>query len=393
MHLATFVGCGDGNNDSNTGTPRDRDDLGPAIAIMTRIQGPDTENFYVHIIEELPNGGVLDNSQALELPPSAISTDGGFLYVSNRENLTVTKYEVTANLQLRELERLSIQGLGAQFAPPAVWGGPGNPYLVDWNSYQIIRFDPEAMTLVDATPMPAEYINRSSLRAFVNYYDPAVRDDRMWFTWSWVDYGVPEALQEVSLASIPLEGPPEFSPLSTDTRCGFNGAFPFTGPEGHVYTVGLSLWDPVRTPNSPSCVLRLLPESTEFDPDYNLDLLEATDANAVGAAWPMDEGRKLLVMYIPTEGLQPANASEFYSIQAYRTGIVDLETGALTEVDLPMSSVGSWLSLSLDGDRLLQFYPDEFSNAELTRVNLDGSTETIVAVGENADFQFVLRVR
>ena len=396
LSAALTVACGDDEGASGSGGSGGAGGLptsSEALIVTTRLRSPESDFAYLHVLESFPANRQLDYSRALEREIGYTSVDGEFVYFVDRTDVSITKYEVTEELQLREVGRMSLQGVGFQGAWEIQWHA-GTPYVLDPFSQDIVRFDPDSMTIVDTTAVPPEFlVERDGLNAGVMGYRGVVRDGRMWFNWAWVDYVDFRSVSEVTMSSFPLDGPPVFAEPISDARCPFNGSFPFSDPEDYIYAVGLSLWDPLATPNSPSCVLRVLPDRPEFDPEYELDLLAATNSVAVGGAWPTDQGRKLLVQYLAVDGPKPADASEFYSIPEYRTALVDLATGDSVDVDVPKATIGNWFPLDLDGETFLQVYVEQFDNAELTRVRPDGSTEALLEAGSGADFLSVHRVR
>lgn len=388
-------------DDDAAGTPDDGagDEQGTgseeagAIAVLTRVTAPTGNVFYLHLLAELSPGTALDYAQAIEFPSASISANGGFLYLTNGEDLTITKYEVTDELQLEQLGRLSLQGTGAQAPAATQWDDAGNPYIVDSASLQVIRFDPEEMTLVDATAIPSQFAEREGLPVVITGSGGVALGERMWFNWSWVNYILPRAVMEVALAYVPLDGPPNFSSPILDERCPFSGGFPFVGPEGYLYTVGLTFLDAEAGEISGSCVLRLAPDADSFDPEYQIDLLAATDASFIGGTWPLADGSKLIVQYLAADGPQPASLAEYYATPEYRTALVDLATGEALELDVPRSVAGNWLGLSLDGDHFVQILAEAFDNAALVRVDPDGAVQTMVEAGSGADFRALERVR
>lgn len=370
---------------------------GAAVAVLTGVVSPTGRTFLLHLIESLRPGTVLDVGRAIEFPAAAISAHGGFLYVVDEESLTVTKYSVTETLLIEEEGRLSLQGVGAQSPSRPHWDSAGQPYIVDPGSQQVIRFDPDRMTLLDATPFPAAFTEREGIPASVTAYEGVERDGRMWFNWSWVNFAQARAVLEVAVSSFAMgDGPPTFAAPLLDARCPFSGGYPFVGPEGDLYAVGLSFWDPAAQSLTGSCILRLPSGETAFDPDYRLDLLAATDASFIGGTWPMDEGRKLVVHYLAAEGPQPdmERLDLVYVTPEYRTAVIDLATGEAVEVDVPRTAIGTWFGLTLDGVPYIQLYPEAaFDNAVLTRIHPDGTAEVIMEAGSGADFRAIERIR
>ncbi|MEM7138698.1 MAG: hypothetical protein AAF500_19120 [Myxococcota bacterium] len=390
------VACGDTGDPPETSDPEDPRETS-AVAVLTGLVTPTGRTFLLHLMDELRPGTVLNPSDAFEFPDASISASGGFLYLVNNEDVTVTKYNVTDDFRLEDAGRFSMLRLGVQGAAAPQWDSSGRPYIVDTVSQQVVRFDPEQMVILDATPFPSQFRSREGIGVTVVGYEGVQRDERMWFNWSWVNYLEPRAVLEVALSSFPLgDEPPSFDAPIFDTRCPFSGGYPFLGPAGDLYTVGLSFLDVETDLPTGSCVLRVLPGESTFDPDYQLDLLAAADATVIGGAFPIDDGRKLVVHYLAKDDPQPDRnrLDLIYASTQYRTAVVDLATGVATEVEVPRTAIGSWKSLSLDGETYVQLYTEaQFDDARLTRIDSDGTAEVILTAGSASDFRDLVRIR
>lgn len=389
--------CGGTEGSNGVQDPEPEPTETSAVAVLTGLVTPTGRTFLLHLLDELRPGTELDPSTAFEFADAAISANAGFLYLVNNEDVTVTKFAVTEDLQLEEAGRFSMLRVGVQGADAPQWDASGRPYIVDTVSQQVVRFDPEEMVIVDVTPFPSAFQSLEGLPVTVVAYEGVQRGDRMWFNWSWVSYLEPRAVLEVALSSFPLgDAPPSFDAPIFDARCPFSGGYPFLGPAGGIYTVGLSFLDSETDLPTGSCVLRVLPGESSFDPDYQLDLLAAAGATVIGGAFAIDDGRSLVVHYLGASDPQPDpdRLDLIYASTQYRTAVVDLETGATTEVDVPRTAIGNWANLTLDGETYVQLYTQaQFDDARLTRIDPDGTAEVVLTAGAASDFRGLARVR
>ena len=112
--LCTALAACSSDDDSGGGAVVPPDDGGSSndstVALFTRVSNPGSRNFYLHLLEEMPSGGVLDYSRAFEFGEAFMSVDSGFVYISDREAMSITKYAVTDERGIEELGTVSLQG-------------------------------------------------------------------------------------------------------------------------------------------------------------------------------------------------------------------------------------------------------------------------------------------
>jgi hypothetical protein len=393
MVLLGLVACGSDGSDE-TGAAAGGE--GPVLAVFTRLTNPEGRNFYLHLMRETPRGGTLDYTKAFEFGEAYASIHGGFVYISDREAMTITKHAVTSDLKIEAKGTVSLQGLGVAFAGIG-WVGD-QPYVVDAESAQVVRFNPNDMTLIDSTPIPEAVLVRDGITGGSWSWNPVERDGRAYFGWSWMDYDAGKSASVVALASFPTSpAAPVFAEPVVDTRCKVNDGFPFLDAAKNIYVVGLGSWAPeLGQERDPSCVVRIRPGATNFDPEYFLDLLAVVGARDIATSWPMAVGSKLLVQYWPESVPAPAADEEWWERSVLELAVVDLAAKTSVRVTgvKPGTSM-SYFSLELDGERYVQVYDltGDLSDSTLYRVTPNGAAEVVVKAGPNSDFQNLGRVR
>lgn len=171
--LAAAAGCGDenGERDGSRGEARDattgsadaesaQDGGGaaapaPVYVVGSVVFNPDGEQTYLNVLDSL-EPGELDYSRAVELAGWAdLWVHEGRLYVTSREDHTVTRYEVSEAGELEEQETLSFSRYGE--VDVAFWSNtfvaPDKAYMIDGVSGYVI-WNPLTMEITGTFDLP-----------------------------------------------------------------------------------------------------------------------------------------------------------------------------------------------------------------------------------------------
>jgi hypothetical protein len=231
--------------------------------------------------------------------------------------------------------------------------------------------------------------------------------NRAFFDAYYYDYDNREFYPKVAVLSFDVrEDEPEVE-IIEDDRCGAStSTAPFADEEGNVYILGdwfaglAQVGVSPAAPN-PACLLRIKPDAREFDPDYYVDLLDVSGANAVHAGFHMGGNKLLLNIWpesepAPTEEEITADPDVFWS-GTFEFTVLDLETGDATLVsDLEPAGAGNMTPLRLDGVNYVQAYErgdDDSYEAHLFEVKQDASAQKVLSAGLNGDFEMIGRLR
>jgi hypothetical protein len=177
---------------------------------------------------------------------------------------------------------------------------------------------------------------------------------------------------------------------------------PFKDEDGAVYIVGdgglgFDLLASRHKTVLPQCVLRVLLDADEYDPDFFVDLQSATGSPAIYAVHPMSEHKLLVNMWSPEVAVadiaDPDDPSWFWSVPPYyEYAIVDLTTGTSQKVtDLPRTGAHSTRPLRVDNETYVQTIRDD-RGAVLHRVDTDGTVTDVLNLPSAATVQFIGRL-
>lgn len=414
----TFVACdsssssgdgdGDGDGDGSMGgNPQGGD--GPVYATFIRVQNPESRSHYLNLYRELPDDGQIDRSKGVEFGGRAQATIyNDSIYVFDLDNSAVTRWTVDEDLEPEEQESVSFATTGLTVACQIcnAFVSPERAFIQNAWSGTLVAWDPTNMELLETTSIPEEALTRDGLDG--EFIWPLVVNERVFLGAGWADY---ENAKFSTAAAVAVFDGSVDSPnleIIEDDRCGTNsGMQPFADEDGNVYAGGnwYSGWHQAGTPElapNPACLLRIKPGEDEFDPDYYVDLLEATDSRAVRFARGMEDGKMLLSVWRNSEPALTQEEREedpqaYWSTLVWSYVILDVDTLEMTSVDIPTAGAGNQTPLSLEGKTLVQAYEDgptdNESGATLYRVGLDGSVEELLSAGPGGDFAMVSRLR
>jgi hypothetical protein len=411
--------CGDDaeqpREQSDAGGEKDADAAKPdedsVIAVLTRVCGPDDCLHYLNTFAELPKDKRIDRSQGVESGNTQGMVFNGAVYIFDRDNTSVTKWTVDADLTPRERETVSFRESGVTDACAIcnVFGTPDHAYMVDSASGVIVTWNPTSMEIIAVNEMPKSILERDGKPAAFSW--PLVVGKRAFLAAAWIDYDTYEAYGKAAVATFDATADdPEVSVIEDD-RCGVTSvATPFADKDGNVYVVGdwfggLHQIGTLTPTDKPACLLRIKQGDSSFDSDYYVDLLATSGARAVAGAYAMQDGEKLLVNIWPEDVPAPsredlaAGPSSYWQGKEYVYTVLDLATKTATPVDaLPPGGSGNNTPLVMDGVNYIQVYPDTESNdsepgSNLYAIRQDGSAEKALEAGSQGDFEMINRVR
>jgi hypothetical protein len=334
--------------DSTQAVPADAEG---AVMVAVNVLTADESTLYVGAYPDLPQGD-LDTSQMLEAGTgSGAAAFNGFVYVWDGESGRYTRYSVDDSLALIEGPAISFAGLGVTGPVMTSFVSPTRAYSLTTENMQIVAWDPTEMVILGSISAAAledpDYVR-------VEYGEPAVFGEYVTWPILWSDYDNLrfKAAQGVAFAKIDTLEP---AIVASDSRCGAGWSL-FTDPVGDLYVTGNAYFGFAQfygeaAPTFPSdCLLRIKAGTTDFDPDFNLDLDLATGSPAVYHTWHVSNHTLLAATWDST--LDPAtlaSSDDFWNAPLLRQ-FVDIDTGtARPVVGMPQSAVWSTVNYRLDG--------------------------------------------
>jgi hypothetical protein len=336
----------------------------PGVMVAVATRSPEGLTFYVGAYPALPEQ--VDLSTMLETPSGQnAATFNGYIYVWSPDSGVYTRYIVDDELRLREDGAVSFVNFGGTGNVMTRFISPTRAYSMTRDNMQIIVWNPEAMTVSGSIDTSAAI--DPNYPSF-DYGEPVLFGDYVaWpILWSDDDNFDYKPSVDVILASASSDAP---AFALSDSRCG-GGWSLFTDPEGDLYALGNAYFgfahffdrDPSRQPND--CLLRIRAGSTEFDPDFYLDLNAAADTPAVYHTWHTTGRSVVAAVWDPA--IDPGtlgSSDEYWEVPMQRKLVRIDEQVSEPLAGIPSSAVFSTLDYRLD-DELYMLMSEGSAGAE-----------------------------
>lgn len=352
-------------------------------AVYTQVRTVDGRTNYLSLTDTLAAPAELDVASALEVPgfsrffaPEA----GGFFAIGSGEDMSVTRYDVTADDSFRESGRVSFAGLGVTWMHyRAIFFSPTRAYYVDNTRGLIVVWNPEQMTVSGSFDLPPEVVEGyGGFETFMPFYRFPVIGERLFIPVSWVDREGGIARDVTGLVVVDTASDTVLSYTETE-RCPAATEIAFDD-NGDVY-FGTDYYYPmysmaVRGVTRPGCVLRIRAGEEAFDESYLLRLsdvtggratLSLTDAALPGTAYisVLDEAQ------LPWRDFAPEPRFD----EAWEWWTLDLRTGeGAPDPGMPISGPGV-SSHPLGQDRYVVRSLADQSKSQLYKLSTDGAHE------------------
>jgi hypothetical protein len=391
--LTVAVGCGDDAEpapapltmvtaDAGSDAGREAAAMPPALLVAERVQQPDGRKIYVSLLPDLPTAPV-DRKKAYEFPSVSVWVHDGSVFVSNSEDKTMTRYEVTPDLELVQGQKFSFQAVGLKAGGFMAFLSKTRAYLFDSTDWRVIVWNPSAMEITGTFPIGVE--RKPGFPNF-QFLPPTIRGDKVFIPiWAWEDrmnLKVHPAAWVLAFDTM-ADGPPTLieDPRITGSRS------VYADSRGDLYVIGehlAGLYNVVGEAAGklpPAGVLRIKSGSLTFDPDYFIDLSAITKSPAIFATYRVDENHLLAQLWDPA--VNPATkvvaAGDYFGAAEFIYTLVDLRGATSTPLtSIPKAGAGSTSEFRLDGKLYVQFYqarPDGIRDAVVHVVNSTGTQE------------------
>jgi hypothetical protein len=373
------------------------------LVVVTERESPEAALQYLHVLENWPENGELDYGSAVEIGEFvSVRALGDAVFVYDPEDSSVRKLVVSPGGQVSVDEKLSFGAYGVTgYDAENIWASTERAYLVDETSGQIIRWDPSTMLIDGSTEIARDALSKEGfplqLQQGVAVGDTAFTAAN-WRNWETLEYRDVAAVASFDATS----NQPQVQVVE-DERCAPSVSLsPFDGGDGYAYLVSDAAlgFDALANPNAtekPLCVLRIRPGASDFDPDFFVDLKEATGSPAFYTAHPM-KGQKLLVnVWASDVGVQDVATEgdpDWYwaSPPYFEYQIVDLAHGTAIPVpDLPRAAVQFSTTLRVDGNNYVQLYRED-GGSDLYRVDPNADVTQVLSNGPATDIQYLGRI-
>jgi hypothetical protein len=412
----TAIGCSDGATvidqraepalaDPATGVGEAQQPGGSVYAMTTHAFGPDMTTSYLVAIPSLSEGTVMDLGTAIELPDYAnVSGIPGEPYVWLGYDLSpiVERWDLGQSGQFERGPRLSFANLGAATVSPDAQGAFISRELAavpNQATGELVLWNPAAMELVNTLDL--EIPERDGVVPLVR--STVVRSDG---TLLLSYYYLSDEGDFADVAGIVIVDPSVPAVVGRDEWEGCNYNYARIAQDGTVYLTVSASWTqrsliyPAGPWLAKSCLLRILPGATQFDREFDPNVLGALSGGRpiTGNLELLNDHQAFFVAWHDELRTQEFTVDNFDDVQfstpAYKWYFWDMETGQASEV--PAEPFAALPSVNIVDGRV--FYSDQRSardNGGRGRVpyfelTADGPTPAFTGVGTTWN---MLRIR
>ena len=351
-------------------------------AVGTRIRYSSGRSFYLTLVDDL-SPQKLDLSNSLEASGFAYGyAYDGSIFLMDSESLTITRYEVTDELQFVEGDRFSMAAEGVtRFNKTFYFISPTRAVFLDGARSQYVYWNPQTMTVVEArdTGLPS----RGDLSAKISVLFQDAERLIVPHGW-WRSFGISsfEFEDEIGLQILDRETGDEIA-LSADSRC----ALPeggFFDERGDLYILGRANAGIAQYAASAdgACMLRLKKGENEFDPEFFVDVSKLVGSDYVTRV--AGKGSRFITQVLGIEATDESIESALTQSrdQLWDWQLVDLEKGTSTSFGLPLSDVAFNPFILKDEQLAFQFEDIEGGTSTLYLVEGEQAKESFTIAGE-----------
>lgn len=374
------------------------------LVIVTELQTPETAFHYLHIVQDWPSDGKLDESKALEYGTAGVThVQHGLIYFYRPEEGQYVRYELQSDSTLSRSDPMSFMryGISGNNAE-TIWAADDLAFMVDEDSGQIARWNPSEMKVEQVDPIDPDVLTRDGLKA--QFQLGLVAKNRIFTSANWRSWDTNEVHQAAAVGIFDEDSPANGPKIVEDDRCAASVSVGnWLDDNDMLYAVGDGAQgfdvegNPKKTPN-PQCVVRMKDDGDAFDKDFFIDLQKVTGSPVIYFVYPMQDPHKILVnMWSPdvdiNEVADPNNPGWWWNLnEDFEYTIVDMEKQTSDRItDLPRGSIQSQKNLTLDGLNYVQRFRDD-RGSTLHRVNPDGTTEQVLDLPSGVNVQYISRL-
>ncbi|MCY1003569.1 hypothetical protein OWM54_41140 [Myxococcus sp. MISCRS1] len=366
LALSLFTGCGD-DEDSD-----EADYDGPLYAAITQSSVDGEAISYVALLRSVDQTEKISLKDAVEIPGRALGSGvrkAGVLFVSHSEEAKVERFKITAKGKLESDGEVSFKGRGIdnieEYQHQFQFISDTKAYFVDAHTAQIIVWNPTAMSVTSAIPLPGLAIE-GALTSFSTM--PVRVGTRLIIPIAWRPSADIAVINQAGVVVIDTTN--DSVKVVTDNRCGWVRDS-VVGPDNQVYLATeaygsavnrLKGADKAATP----CLIRFNPESGAFDANFYRELSGLTNGTTTGSLVRGPNGTAYLRV-LDEQGytVDPeAHPRLVASAPAWKFWQLNLSTFTATAVNTLPASSGSTFLYEADDNRLL--FTEFTNNSSLT---------------------------
>ncbi|MEM6846111.1 MAG: hypothetical protein AAF632_28125 [Bacteroidota bacterium] len=396
MLLALFAlsssSCSDDDADADTvpDVPEEPGELATGVAIIHRIQTPESDTWYLSAHETVPE--TYDVSEAREVGQQGANTAiiDGAVYVANQG--IYTKYVVDrTDLSISIAGSFDLTSVGStQELPDPVLFSETEAYLVDYRIGRTIEFNPETMEIVatyDFDPLPIEGwvpFNPTNIDRFT--FGCQQGDDVVICPISATEFENWTTPNEAQI--LVFDRNTKQVSYSIDDRYVISDLFPIQLGDGN-YILGPTWYSNLFEVNgdfeagelvNENLAIRLLRDGS-IDPNFDVDYGEILGVEYIRQT-TMAVGNEIVVSYWP-EGTDPGDEDFSIFDNPTEIAIIDLDT----ETARPFNALDDYSNWLITGtfegsNMLIAFGEDGAQNAILRQNSLEDYTVLVESDGQ-----------
>lgn len=353
-------------------------DAGPLWAVMFEIYDDLGSTSYLSLIDSLDVEAV-DPSTSREFigGRAYMQTYDGWLFVGLPAEPVVLRYRVAEDGSLEDEQRISFANYGLEAGTIDDWSNvfisPEKAYLFDYREATHIVWNPTTMEIVGEIPAPPSFRRDGWSTASS---PPILRDGKLYRSIHWADYTTASYATDHLLAIFDVASDTLVEAVP-EARCPAPGNRVHAAEDGTIYFSNW-IWPVAGTllNGAPkSCVLRVLPGSDRFDPDWSLSF-DALSGGHEGAMFTyLGDGQGLVSIFDET-GIPVDDQTDpwaFAGTPAWTLWNVDVESATGAPVAGMPPNSGAYTP-AIFGDRTLLLVPtDGWAATEVYELTDDGA--------------------
>lgn len=387
--LAGVSGCSDDTEiRQSTGSVR-----GPLYAIMYEVYDDEGSTSYLSVLDSLDDEIDLSSAREYGRGRAFIQGYDGWLFVGDAETPTVTRYSLADDGALIENGVVSFANFGLREGAFDSWNAtfisPEKAYLFDFGEGRTIIWNPSTLEIIGEIP-PTDELFREGLT--LEGTPGMLRDGLLFRTFDWVDYDTAEYSTDFLLGVYDVETD-QLLELRPETRCPVPGNLVHKDEAGNIYFSNW-IWPVAGTlmRDAPeSCVLRIPPGDTGFDPDWTLSYADVTAGHQGAMFSYLRDGQGLVSAFYDerTSFDSETDPWSYVGSNNWRIWNVDLESNTGSPLEGLDFNGGAFTPVQFD-DRLFLMVPGGEEDSYATQVHevVDGRATPYVRL-PGWSYQFV----
>jgi len=268
-------------------------------AVTTQLLAEDPSDSYVLLTTKAEQAGSQSLDGAIKVPGRALGVGlpkTGSVYVVSDASATVTRYTLTDDdtLEASGTVSFSAQGISSlgEYQANFQFVSETKAYYFDGATAQVVVWNPTAMTVTGAIPLP-ELAIPDTVLAFSGVV--VRREQQVIMPVGWRPVSGVGITRRAAVVSIDTST--DVATIATDERCGYTHDA-VLGPDGKVYIATEAYGAAVRRvlgEDAPEpCLLKYDPRTRAFDTTFYRSLEDLVGGGTVGALIPGPEGTAYL---------------------------------------------------------------------------------------------------